>query len=134
MEKKIGIWLDNDNAIIVSLVDDQELLQKIESRVEHFHIHGGSRSSTPYGPQDAVSDSKLMYRKKQQMKNYFKRIMAEIKDASSIAIFGPAEAKNSLAKELEQDSVLSKMVYAVQTADSMTEKQKVALIKDFYQS
>ena len=37
--------------------------------MDHFKIHGGAGTSTPYQSQDATSDSKILEKKKHQQKN-----------------------------------------------------------------
>lgn len=133
MDKQIGIWLDRNKAILVKPSENKEEFRIIESEIEDYNIHGGSGSSTPYGPQDAVSESKLLERRKQQEKAYFKKIIPELVRASSIAVFGPAEMKTELVKELQKHPEYKDQVVAVETADSMTDNQVIALVRDHFQ-
>ena len=48
-------------------------------------------------------------------------------------LFGPAEMKTELEKMILKDNSLKDKLVAVQTADSMTENQLVAWVKEFYQ-
>jgi hypothetical protein len=132
MKKETGIWLDSNQAFIISLSDNQETIQKIESKLEHYHVHGGSGSSTPYAPQDAVSDTKLMRRKEQQLNAYFEKIITHLNGASSIAVFGPAETKISFSKLLDQRYPYKNKVVATKTVDNMTKNQMIAMVKKFY--
>jgi stalled ribosome rescue protein Dom34 len=80
-----------------------------------------------------VQDSKYLEREKHQFRNYFNEIIPEIKEADSIVIFGPAEAKIKFKKELEENhKAVDKKVAKVETADSMTDNQVVAWVRDFY--
>jgi hypothetical protein len=132
MTKKIGIWLDSNNAVIVTLLGTSETVKKIESNIEHYHIHGGSGSSTPYSPQDAVSESKLLARKKHQENSYFNKIISELTDVHAIAIFGPAETKIGLKKALQKNIVLRDKIWHIEAADNMTEKQVKMHIRNFF--
>jgi len=64
---------------------------------------------------------------------YLKRIISEIKNSDKIVLFGPAEMKTDLEKVIQKDNNLKNKLIAVKTADSMTENQKVAWVKKFYQ-
>lgn len=132
MNTQIGIWLDEDKALVVTPSEETEQLKTIISEIEHYHLHGGSGSSTPYGPQDAVSESKLLERKKHQREVFFEKIIAQLGNTSSIALFGPAETKKELAKALQKHPAYKEKVVAVETADSMTENQVKALVRDFF--
>ena len=111
---------------------DQINLKSVESKVDFINLHGGSRSSTPYGPQETVSETGLLRRKKQQLRTYFKSVIDEILPAKRIYIAGPAEAKIGLQKEIEQMKNLSFGSMVVESADSMTENQFKAKVKQFF--
>ena len=74
-------------------------------------------------------------REKHQLKLYFKEIANEVRDASSLVIFGPAEVKDKLNKELQEKyKDISLKVKGVNVADSMTENQMKAWVRDFFKS
>jgi stalled ribosome rescue protein Dom34 len=133
--KNIGVWLDKEKALIVTIENEKEALNTIPSNVEHFRIHGGSGTRLKGGPQDVVQDSKYLEREKHQLKAYFKNIANEIKDGDALVIFGPAEAYEKFYKELlENYHNLSEKVKEVKKVDSMTTNQTVALVRDFFKS
>ena len=131
--KNTGIWIDKNKAIIVTLENNIENLEVINSNVEHFRTHGGSGTRLKGGPQDVVQDSKYLEREKHQLKDYFKNIASKVKDTDSLVIFGPAQTNEALKKELnEYYNDLSGKIKAVKKADSMTDNQVKAWVKDFY--
>lgn len=131
--RKVGIWIDKEKAHIVTLTDDKEHFRTLESELEDFHIHGGSRSKTRWGPQDVVQDSKYLEREKHQFRVYFKKLAGIIKNADIISVFGPGEAKDKFSKEMtEKFPLLAGKIKSVQTVDSMTDNQLVVLVKDHY--
>ena len=132
MAKKIGIWIDKRVAKVYALEGKDEFLI-IRSNIEEYKPKGGSGSKFKGGPQDVVQDSKYLKRNKQQYKTYFKNIAEHIKDAETIVIFGPAQTGEKLNKELSLSfPKLHKKVSSVNKADSMTDNQIKALIKDYY--
>lgn len=131
--KNIGIWLDKDRAFVVTLTNGKESTLLIPSNIEHYRIHGGSGTRLKGGPQDVVQDSKYLERENHQFKAYFKEIVSHIKNADVLALFGPAGTNNRFKKELEESyKDLNKKVVAVKKADSMTENQMKALVRDFF--
>ena len=133
MEKKIGIWLDSEKAYIITTGQQGETIKEVQSNIDHFKIHGGAGTSTPFQAQDATSDSKIMEKKKHQLKNYFTELMTIISDASCVAIFGPAQTKTAFQAELQKNSNLRSKLIAVETADGhLSENQLKELVRDFY--
>ena len=134
MEKLFGLWVDHEKAIIVSLIDGSHKVTHVESDIEgRFRLKGGSRSSTPYGQQDATSESKRDFRYSKHLNIYFQHIIDLLKDAKHIFIFGPGEAKIELKKEIEKNNVLSGKISDIETTDKLTEPQIVAKVKKYFE-
>jgi len=133
--KQIGIWLDKEKAYIVSLENENETFQTVSSNIEHYNIHGGSGTRLKGGPQDVVQDSKYLEREKQQLKQYFKAIAFHLKDTNALVIFGPADTNEKFSKELSENyKSLSEKIKDVKKADSMSDNQVKALVRDFFKS
>lgn len=133
--KHTGIWLDKEKALIVTLDQENETFTTIKSQIEDFRAVGGSGTKFKGGPQDVVQDSKFLEREKHQMKTYFKNIIAEIKNTDAIVIFGPAEAGEKFNNEIQENySQLNSKVKDLKKADSMTDNQVKAWVKDFFKS
>ncbi len=131
--RKVGIWIDKEKAYIVTLYKESEKFSTLKSELESFNVKGGSRSKTRWGPQDVVQDSRYLEREKHQLRAFFKNLAATIKNADVISVFGPGEVKNKFRKELtEQYPLLAAKIKTVQVADSMTDNQLIALVKDHY--
>lgn len=133
--KNIGIWLDKKVAKIFTIENDTERLDFIESEVEDYHVSGGSGTRFKGGPQDVVQDSKYLEREKHQLKSYFTEIAEEIKTADQIVIYGPAQTNEKLKKELfENFKEIDSKIMAVEKADSMTDNQVKAMVRDFFKN
>jgi stalled ribosome rescue protein Dom34 len=133
--KNTGIWLDKDKALITTIENGIETLKTITSNIEHYRIQGGSGTRFKGGPQDVVQDSKYLEREKHQFREYFKNIVSAIKETDALVIFGPAETNEKFSKELQENyKSLSTKVKDVKKADSMTENQVKAWVKNFFLS
>jgi len=131
--KQIGIWIDKKQAKLVVLEDEKENLLTIESEVEDFHVRGGSGTAMKGGPQDVVQDSKYLEREKHQLSKFFLTLIPHISDADLIVISGPAQTGTKLNTELsDKHPQLHKKVVAIEKADSMTDNQLVAWVKEYF--
>lgn len=132
--KRTGVWLDKENAIIVTLYNGDISVNTLLSNIEHFHVQGGSGTRLKGGPQDVVQDSKYLEREKHQQKKYFNNITSEIKEANAIVLFGPADTCEKFNKELSTYSKnISAKVKDVVKTDSMTKRQVKAWVKSFFE-
>lgn len=133
--KKTGIWLDKEKAHIVTIHDNIENFETIQSNIEHYNIHGGSGTPTKGGPQDVVQDSKYLEREKHQFRTYFQNIIEKVNDTDTVVIFGPAQTNEQFAKILRKNhNALAVRIKAVKKADSMTDNQIKAWVRDFFAS
>lgn len=132
MERVTGIWLDLDQAYIYHLQKGKNDFMVVASEIEHYHLVGGSRSSTPYGSQEAVSESKFLERKKHQKRDYFERVAQHLTGSLEVVLIGPAETKFELDDYLNESQGKDYILHRPITLDSMTENQVRAAIRDYY--
>ena len=133
MKKYVGIWIDFEKAFIVSNEGGEESTARIDSNVEgRVRLSGGSRSATPYGPQDIRSERKVEERRKHHLRRYYEAVIKAIGDAHTILILGPGEAKLELEKEMRKSKQLAGKIAAVERADKMTERQIAARVRGFF--
>ena len=127
MKKKIGLWIDNREAVIVRLTDeDEQIIRVISDAEKQIRFEGGSRK-------DGLQTTETIQGRKFEMQlgKYFDDIIAHIRDAEMIQIFGPGEAKDGLLKRIENDNLKERIV-KIETADSMTENQIAAKVRAYF--
>jgi stalled ribosome rescue protein Dom34 len=133
MNQSVGLWIDHRKAIVVTIENDKEMVQVIASNVERrVRFSGGSRTATPYSPQDVASEGKRDERYRHHLDAYYREIIQAIHDADSILIFGPGEAKGELKKALEESRELGRRIVGVESADKMTQRQIAAMVRDYF--
>lgn len=133
MAAKVGLWIDHRKATLVTLVNGEPELSVVESGIEgRPHPAGGSPSKTPYGPQDAVAEDKLERRYKRQLGLYYDKVTTSVRDAASLYILGPGEAKIEFKKHITKKAP-DCHISAVETADKMTPNQLKEKVIAFYQ-
>ena len=123
MKKDIGLWIDHREAIIVILADGGEEIKHITSSNEkHICYSGSSHSKTPEGLNEVTSEDQRDRKFGNHLNKYYDDVIAAIRDADTIKIFGPGEAKGELEKRIEHEGFKAHIL-AVETADKMTEHQ-----------
>ena len=135
-KKDIGIWLDYRETYLVELTDEAApVVKHLRSGIKPGVAKGGVRSKVPYGPQGGPSQHRFEEKRHHEEKAYFERIIGEIDpEADELVIFGPAEAKFGLQNAIEAIKHYHPRVMGVFPADSMSEKQIVAGVKEFFET
>lgn len=128
-----GVWIDSKQAIIVTLVNGKEQQEKILSGiVGRERIAGDGKQYTRMGKQFFTFEKTEEEKRKHHLNDYFKNIIDKIKNADSIMVFGPAEAKLGLQKAILKKRELSPKLVMVDAEDHLTDNQITAKVKDFF--
>jgi stalled ribosome rescue protein Dom34 len=129
MKKEIGLWLDHREAVIVVLTDSGEEVKHIASGSgKHMRYSGSSHPKTPEGLKEVTSEDQRDRKFGNRLNQYYDEVIAAIRDAETIQIFGPGEAKGELQKRLENEG-LNAHILAVETVDKMTDRQILAKVR-----
>jgi len=124
MKKAVGLWIDHRKTVIVSITDKGEETSLIRSDMEkHVRYSGAAQEDSAEDQRDARFTGHL--------NKYYAQVIACIRDAESILIFGPGEAKVELQKRLENEA-LSGRVVAIETVDKMTDRQIAARVRQHF--
>jgi hypothetical protein len=124
MKKQVGLWIDHRKAVIVIVTEAGEEIKEITSSMEkHVRFTGGTASED--GSTEDVRDRQFG----NHLKNYYDEVIGLIRDAATIQIFGPGEAKGELKKLLENMG-LKERILAFETVDKMTDHQIAAKVRD----
>ncbi len=130
MEKEIGLWIDHREATIVIVTDGEEEIKHLTSSSgKHLRYSGSSHSKTPAGLKEVTSEDQRDRKFTNTLNSYYDEIIAVIREADSIQIFGPGEAKGELEKRLEREG-LKAHILAIETVDKMTDRQIAAKVRE----
>jgi hypothetical protein len=133
MRTKMGLWIDHRKAIIVAVTDKGEETRLIISKVDKQPGRsGGIRSTTPYESQQVPADDSRERKFTGHLNIYYDAVIACIRDAESILIFGPGEAKGELKKRLKRDNLGARIV-GIESMDKMTDRQIAAKVRQYFQ-
>lgn len=132
MKTTAGLWIDRRKAVIAIVSAEGEETMEIRSNVEKQPGRfAGARSTTPYESQLVQADDRHEREFTGHLHQYYDEVIAAIRNAESILIFGPGEAKGELKKRLERDK-LGGHIIAVETIDKMTDRQIAAKVREYF--
>jgi hypothetical protein len=134
MKTKVGLWIDHRKANIVTVTDQGDEMGLIVSKVEKQPRRSGdSPLKGSYEPLQVPASDSLQKTLTGHLNIYYNAVIASIRDAESILIFGPGEAKGELKERLER-SGLGGHIVGVETADNMTDRQISAKVRQHFSS
>jgi len=107
MKRDVGLWIDHEKAVIVFVSDEETEIKVISSKLKKHH-----RQSGVLTPADDVRQRELT----EHLNTYYDEVVSRIRDAESILILGPGEAKGELKKRLENEN-LSQHVIGIHQDD-----------------
>jgi len=129
--KEAGVWLDHRQAVVVTLLDKGEDIQRIESNVEkHVRYSGASHTQSPTGLDDKSEDGRDR-RFNGHLNQYYDEVLALLQDVDALLIFGPGEAKIEFQKRLESRSTCSQFII-IEHTDKLTDNQIVAEVRQHF--
>jgi hypothetical protein len=132
MKTTVGLWIDHRKAIIVAVTDKGEetklIISKVEKQPGRF---AGARSTTPYESQQVRADNRRERKFTGHLNIYYDAVIACIRDAESILIFGPGEAKGELQKRIKKTNLGGRIV-GIETVDKMTDRQIESKVKQYF--
>lgn len=132
MKIEVGLWIDHRQAVIVINLDQEETIKRITSDVEkHVRYSGASQAAGAGASHNDASEDGRDRRFDDQLNRYYDEVITYLRDATSILILGPGEAKGELQKRLEGHGISDRIV-AIKTADKMTDDQIAAEVRQHF--
>jgi hypothetical protein len=123
LTRKVGLWIDHRKAVIVSISGNLEETKSIISDMEK-HVRFSDEGSETSKSED-VRDRQFG----NHLDSYYDLVIDEIRDGTSIQIFGPGEAKGELKKRLESKDLGGRII-SVESADKLTDRQIAARVRE----
>lgn len=114
MGKKVGLWINRNKAVIVTIANKIEGRSIITSDMEHYVLY--SNVIPGDGSPEEIRDRRFW----NHLGEYYDKIIAQIRDAEEIQIFGPEVAKYELETRLQVEG-LSEHVVSIENAEKMTD-------------
>ena len=133
MKTTVGLWIDHRKAVVVAITDEGEEVALTISKVEkQLRRSGDSPLKGRYESLQVPADDSRERKLTGQLNIYYDAVIASIRDADSILLFGPGEAKGELQERIEKSKLRGRIV-AVETVDKMTVRQIAAKVRQYFQ-
>jgi hypothetical protein len=116
MGKKVGLWINRNKAVIVTIANKIEGRSIITSDMEHYILY------TTVVPGDGSPEEIRDRRFWNHLGEYYEKITEHVRDAVEIQIFGPDDAKFELQKHLESKGLADRIV-SIENAGTLTDSQ-----------
>jgi stalled ribosome rescue protein Dom34 len=123
MGRQAGLWIDHRKAVIVLITEAGEQIKVIPSGMEKRTRFTGGPASEDGDTEDARD---RQY--EQHLNSYYDLVIAHLRQAESILIFGPGEAKNELYKRMERKGMEARLL-PLESADKLTDAQVAAKVR-----
>ena len=125
MDRKVGLWIDHRKAVIVTVSDKGEETKQITSGMEkHVRFSGGASED---GASEDVRDRQFG----NHLNKFYDDVIACLRGAATIQIFGPGEAKVELETRLEKEGLKARII-EIETMDKMTDRQVAAKVRQHF--
>jgi hypothetical protein len=129
MNTKVGLWIDRRKAIVVTVTDQGENTRLIRSRAERQLPHsGGSPLEEAYDKAQLPARDSRQRTLKAHLNIYYGAVIASIRQAESVLIFGVGDAMRELRNRLTRAN-LSGRIVGMEAADKMTDHQIAAQVR-----
>ena len=131
LKAEAGLWVDHREALVVVLSKTGEDTKRIQSNVQKQLRRTGEPSTGRFEYQEVPADDSRQRAYSGYLVRYYDEIVAYLRDAGAVLIFGPGEAKGELKKRFEMEKTGAHIV-TMETTDKMTEPQIVAHIRHHF--
>jgi hypothetical protein len=132
MNTQMGVWIDHRKAIVVAITAKGKERALVISNVERqLRRAGDSPLKGSYETRRVPADDSRQRAFTGHLNIYYDAVIACMREAESILIFGPGEAKGELKARLERNK-LGDRIAAIKTADKMTDRQISAKVRAYF--
>lgn len=129
---KVGVWIDHRKAVIVVVTPTAEHTVRIVSNVEkHLERSGDSPLKGRFESAQVPADDNRQRALTGALNIYYDAVIAAVRDADSLIILGPGEAKGELKKRLVKHK-LGVRIGAVEAMDNATDRQIAAKVRAYF--
>ena len=121
MTREVGLWIDHRKAVIAIIAGKTEEVRQVTSNMEkHVRYSGAAQEDSAEDQRDKRYTGHL--------NKYYDEVIRCIREADSILILGPGEAKIELEERLGIEGLRGRIV-GIETVDKMTDRQIAARVR-----
>lgn len=130
--KNIGIWIDHRKAVLVTIENAIAETREVISNMEkHVRYSGGDHEQSSMDSTGSFAEDVQDRKFNNHLGRFYEILITLMRDADSIWIFGPGEAKTELGNQLERNNLGGKIT-GIEPEDKMTISQITAKVQLHY--
>jgi hypothetical protein len=130
--KNIGIWIDHRKAVLVTIENAIAETREVISNMEkHVRYSGGDHEQSSMDSKGSFAEDVQDRKFNNHLGRFYEILITLMRDADSIWIFGPGEAKTELGNQLERNNLGGKIT-GIEPEDKMTISQITAKVQLHY--
>ena len=130
---KVGIWLDQKEANIITLLDDSIQNKTIYSDIETRERYDGEKKQFGRFGEQYLNNEQNKENKINDLTNkYLNEILSTLKNVDEFFLFGPSQTKIKLEKLIQSNNELQLKFKGIQNSEKMSDNQKVAYVKKYF--
>jgi len=134
MKKEVGLWIDRNRTVIVTLENDLEVTREIRSNIASLpRVTDAIHSKNPKNTGKSTAENMRIEGMGNHLRDYYTGVISMIRTADSIWIFGPGKAKGELEQMLTK-SGLGERIVGIETVAKMTDPQIKASVRGYFKA
>jgi hypothetical protein len=122
----VGVWIDHTQAILVWLAGGEVTVTSMRSGAQL----GGRGASPAAGETKEQADSRLARRRRQQLRDFYMRVIETIADTPRIVVLGPGTAKLELRQVIEELPDVAKRLDQVRPCERVAQRQLIERVRE----
>jgi hypothetical protein len=123
----VGVWLDHSQAIFVRLGGAEPEITELRSDAPL----GGRGAPIAAGETKEQADSRHQRRRRQQLREFYDRVIELIADAPRFVVLGPGTAKLELRQLIsDEHPALAKRLEQVRPCERVAQRQLIERVRD----
>ena len=115
MKREVGLWIDHRKTVVVTLSGKTEEIIQIPSGLDKHVRYSGEA-------EEISGEDQRDRRFSDHLSKYYDEVISHVRDAESILILGPGEAKGEFVKRLQREDLGARIV-DIETVDKMTDRE-----------
>lgn len=130
---KIAVWMNYQKADFITHEPLNEHIQTIYSEHDKMPREDGQGADgTRWDKHSSSNEYHKNLKEAEQLKRYYDTLTKLLSGYDEILLFGPTKAKVELKNHLEENKAFAGKEIFVESADNMTDNQKLAFVRDFF--
>ena len=130
-----GIFIDHKKAIIVSIdAKNQVTSEECKMQTTPTRFKGESTDKSGLFRHTLNRESHKQQKSQAEFKKFCKEVAGKLKRANQVYVFGPAEGKYDLHREIESRKSMSHVYVEIGTSDKLTKAEVVRAVKEHYKA